>query len=58
MNPQNKAIVALKISRFEDFDEGVPSTCMREVSILRHLDHPNIVKYIYTHIRMLDARLL
>lgn len=41
-----KEIVALKKIKLENEDEGVPSTAMREISILKELQpHPNIVKY-------------
>lgn len=36
-------IVALKKIRLENEDEGVPSTAMREISILKELCHPNVV---------------
>lgn len=36
-------IVALKKIRLENEDEGMPSTAMREIAILKELDHPNIV---------------
>ena len=36
-------IVALKKIKLENEDEGVPSTAMREISILKELNHPNIV---------------
>lgn len=36
-------IVALKKIRLEAEDEGVPSTAIREISILRELSHKNIV---------------
>lgn len=38
--------VALKKIRLEVEDEGVPSTALREISILKDLDHPNIVKCV------------
>jgi Protein kinase domain len=38
-----KEIVALKKIRLENEEEGMPSTAMREISILKELDHPNIV---------------
>lgn len=28
----------------EDEDEGIPSTTLREISALKDLDHPNIIK--------------
>jgi serine/threonine protein kinase len=41
---QNKT-VALKKIKLENEDEGVPSTAMREISILKELQpHPNIVR--------------
>jgi len=35
--------VALKKIRLEVEDEGVPSTALREISLLKELSHPNIV---------------
>lgn len=43
---KNKKInksVALKKIRLESEDEGVPSTAIREISLLKELQHPNIV---------------
>jgi len=37
-------IVALKRIRLEVEDEGIPSTALREISLLRELQHPNIVE--------------
>ncbi|XP_030382279.1 cyclin-dependent kinase 1 [Scaptodrosophila lebanonensis] len=36
-------IVAMKKIRLESDDEGVPSTAIREISLLKELKHPNIV---------------
>lgn len=37
-------IVALKKIRLESEEEGVPSTAIREISLLKELEHPNVVK--------------
>lgn len=37
-------IVAIKKIRLENEDEGMPSTAMREIAILKELSHPNIVQ--------------
>lgn len=37
--------VALKKIRLEAEDEGVPSTAIREISLLKELDDDNIVRY-------------
>jgi serine/threonine protein kinase len=40
-----KDYVAVKKIKLENEDEGVPSTAMREISILKELQpHPNIVQ--------------
>ena len=38
-------VVALKKIRLEKEDDGVPSTAIREISLLKNLKHPNIVEY-------------
>lgn len=37
-------IYALKTIRLDAEDEGIPSTAIREISLLKELQHPNIVK--------------
>lgn len=37
-------IVAMKKIRVEGDDEGIPSTAIREISLLKELPHSNIVK--------------
>lgn len=39
-------IVAMKKIRLESDDEGIPSTAIREISLLKELKHPNIVGLI------------
>lgn len=38
------ATVALKKIRLEKEDDGVPSTAIREISLLKGLKHPNVVE--------------
>ncbi len=38
--------MALKKIRLEKEDDGVPSTAIREISLLKGLKHPNIVEYV------------
>ncbi|KAJ1770042.1 Cyclin-dependent kinase catalytic subunit, partial [Coemansia sp. RSA 1843] len=40
---RNGGIVAMKKIRLEVDDEGVPSTTIREISLLKELQHENIV---------------
>lgn len=43
-NRSTDAIVALKRIRLEQEEEGVPSTAIREISLLKELKHDNIVR--------------
>ena len=38
--------IALKKIRLEQEDEGVPSTAIREISLLKEMHHGNIVRYV------------
>jgi len=43
-NRMNDDVVALKRIRLEQEEEGVPSTAIREISLLKELKHENIVR--------------
>ncbi|XP_025197800.1 cyclin-dependent kinase 1-like [Melanaphis sacchari] len=55
MELSSKEIVAVKKIRMEMEDEGIPATAIREISILKELNHPNIVNL--REILMDDSRL-
>ena len=40
---KEKKIVAIKKIKLDRNEEGIPATTLREVSLLQHLKHPNIV---------------
>ncbi|XP_071103977.1 cyclin-dependent kinase 2-like isoform X1 [Haliotis cracherodii] len=42
----NNRLVALKKIRLDAESEGVPSTAIREISLLKELDHPNVVRLL------------
>ncbi|KAH9633120.1 hypothetical protein HF086_006785 [Spodoptera exigua] len=43
-NKETHEIVALKRVRLDDDDEGVPSSALREICLLKELKHKNIVR--------------
>lgn len=43
VNMETQELCALKKIRLENEDEGIPSTAIREISILKQMRHPNIV---------------
>lgn len=43
-NRETQEIVALKRVRLDDDDEGVPSSALREICLLKELKHKNIVR--------------
>ena len=46
-NLETGEFVAIKKVKFEE--EGVPSTAIREISLLKNLKHPNIVELKEAH---------
>lgn len=48
-------VVAMKKIRLENEEEGVPSTAIREISLLKELQHPNVVCLL--DVLMQDSRL-
>ena len=45
-NLKTGEIVAMKKIKLESEDEGVPSTAIREISLLKELEHPGIVQLL------------
>jgi serine/threonine protein kinase len=46
MHKKSQELVALKRIRFVNEDEGIPSTAIREISILKQTKNPNIINLI------------
>lgn len=47
MHKEKQRLVALKRIRLEEGDEGVPSTAIREISLLKELQHQNVVQFVF-----------
>lgn len=43
-NSQNKEIVALKLIKFENRQDGLPNTAIREIALLKELKHPCVIQ--------------
>lgn len=43
INTKTQEVIALKKIKLETQSEGVPSTTIREISVLREIDHKNVV---------------
>lgn len=43
---QTGQLVAIKQLRTQSTEEGIPQTTLREITFLKDLDHPNIVKLL------------
>ena len=54
----NNIPIAVKSIRLENEDEGMPSTTMREIAILKELDHDNIIKLLHVKYDPNKKRLL
>jgi len=46
VNKETGEVVALKNIRLESVEEGVPCTAIREISLLKELDHKNVVRLV------------
>merc|ERR1719265_757813 len=55
---KTNAIVAMKRIKLDQEEEGMPSTALREVSLLKELCHPNIVKLLDVHCATAAAKKL
>ena len=48
-------LVAIKKIKLEVKTEGIPSTSLREITILHSLNNPNVVRYLFCYDRLLDV---
>lgn len=47
INLLNNELLAIKKIKTDTNTQGIPSTTLREICLLRELSHPNIVEYNY-----------
>lgn len=52
LRDDDNVVVALKDVKIEQESEGVPATTLREISILKELDHDNIVRFVAKYINI------
>ncbi|KTF86419.1 hypothetical protein cypCar_00003574 [Cyprinus carpio] len=50
-NKTTGQVVAMKKIRLESEEEGVPSTAVREISLLKELQHPNVVRVLHRDLK-------
>lgn len=61
---QTGRLVAIKQLKTQSTEEGIPQTTLREITFLKDLDHPNIVKLLnvvrslFKNIFLLNQRIL
>ena len=53
----NGNMIAIKAIKLEIADEGIPSTALREISILKEIEHKNIIKLIDVTYQPADLKL-
>ena len=46
LDKQNNQFVAIKQLKTQSTEEGIPQTTLREITFLKDLDHPNIIKLL------------
>jgi serine/threonine protein kinase len=56
VNTKTKEEIAIKKIKLDVETEGIPATALREIAILKHYQHPNVVK-LY-HLNLSDKKIL
>ena len=54
-NILNNEIIAIKKIKMDIFTEGIPSTTIREICLLKELNHPYIVEYFIIKLSLKDV---